>query len=250
MRGYFIDVQGTLIDDKEFKPLPGALEFVHFLNKKKVPFILLTNNTKKPSEEFKNYLKKLGFEFENYLDPLMVLDEVIQTPVAAYGNDKFVEIIKNKYKTDYENPTNIVLGIKLYSNDELADIIEKILNGSKLIGMHKTSLYHKNNKRYPGLGAVLEMLKYATHKDYEVVGKPSIKFFQRASDILGVNFDKITIISDDLYGDLVPAMELGMEGVLVLSGKIKSEKEITKKPHKIFKNIGEYLGFIKTKTGN
>ena len=70
------------------------------------------------------------------------------------------------------------------------------------------------------------------------------------SDILGVSFEKITIISDDLYGDILPAMKLGMEGVLVLSGKIKREKEITAEPHKIFKNIGEYLGFIKAKRGN
>jgi len=248
MRGYFVDVQGTLIDDKTFKPLPGALEFTKYLKENNIPFILLTNNTKRSSVEFKNYLKELGFEFDNYLDPLMVLDEVVTSPVAPYGNEKFVNLIKNKFNVDYKNPKEVILGIKLYSNDEFAEIIESILNGAKLVGMHKTSLYHKDEKRYPGLGALLEMLKYATGRDYEVVGKPSKRFFKHASEILGLNFDKITIISDDLYGDLVPAMELGMEGVLVLSGKIKSEKEITKKPHKIFKNIGEYLGFIKTKT--
>jgi NagD protein len=250
MRGFFIDVQGTLIDDKNFLPLDGAVEFTKYLSKNNIPFILLTNNTKKESSEFKDYLKSLGFEFKHYLDPLMVLDEIIKHPVAAYGNEKFVEIMKNKYSLDYDNPKDVVLGIKLYSNDEFAEIIEKILNGANLIGMHKTSLYHKNDKRYPGLGAILEMLKYATNKEYEVVGKPSFRFFKKASDIIGVNFDKITIISDDLYGDILPAMKLGMEGVLVLSGKIKSEKEITTKPHKIFKNIGEYLGFIKAKRGN
>ena len=246
MRGYFLDVQGTLIDDKNFLPLPGALEFVRYLKKNKIPFILLTNNTKIPSEEFKKYLKGLGFEFDNYLDPLMVLDDVINTSVAPYGSEKFLKIIKEKYSVDYKNPGMIVLGIKLYSNEEFADIIEMILQGAKLVGMHKTSLYHKDNKRYPGLGATLEMLKYATGSDYEVVGKPSFRFFKKASDILKLSFDKITIISDDLYGDIIPAMEFGMEGVLVLSGKIKNEKEISQKPHKIFKNIGEYLEFIRT----
>jgi NagD protein len=66
-------------------------------------------------------------------------------------------------------------------------------------------------------------------------------FFKRAADMMGLSFDKITIISDDLKGDLLPAKELGMKTFLVLSGKIKNENEITQKPDKIFKNINEIL---------
>jgi len=241
MRGYFIDIQGTLIDDKDFLPLPGAIEFTKYLKQNNIPFILLTNNTKRESKEFIEYLKDLGFEFDNYLDPLMVLDEVIEGKIAPYGNEKFVNILSKNYEIDYKNPKNVVLGIKLYSNDEFAKIIESLLRGANLIGMHKTSLYNKGDKRYPGLGAILEMLKYATGKDYEIVGKPSIRFFKKASEVLGLNFDKITIISDDLYGDILPAMDLGIKGVLVLSGKIKNEKEISKKPDEIYTNVGECL---------
>ncbi|GAB6044561.1 HAD-IIA family hydrolase [Caminibacter profundus] len=241
MRGYFIDIQGTLIDDKDFLPLPGAIEFIKYLKQNNIPFILLTNNTKRESKEFIEYLKNLGFEFDNYLDPLMVLDEVIEGKIAPYGNEKFVNILSKNYEIDYKNPKNVVLGIKLYSNDEFAKIIENLLSGASLIGMHKTSLYNKGDKRYPGLGSILEMLRYATGKDYEIVGKPSIRFFKKASEVLGLNFDKITIISDDLYGDILPAMDLGIKGVLVLSGKIKNEKEITKKPDEIYTNIGECL---------
>ena len=111
--------------------------------------------------------------------------------------------------------------------------------------MHKTSLYIKNNRRYPGLGAILEMLKYATGKDYEVFGKPSREFFEAAKEKIGLNFDKITIISDDLYGDLLPAKKLGMKSVLVLSGKVKSKKEISKNPDEIYENIEEYLNKLK-----
>ena len=92
--------------------------------------------------------------------------------------------------------------------------------------------------------------KFSEIEEVTLFGSRAMGNFKKASDVIGVNFDKITIISDDLYGDILPAMKLGMEGVLVLSGKIKSEKEIRAKPHKIFKNIGEYLGFIKAKRGN
>ena len=152
-----------------------------------------------------------------------------------------------KYDIDYKNPDSIVLGLKLFSNDEIAEIIELLLKGSELIGMHKTSLYHKDNKRYPGLGAILEMLKYATNKEYKVIGKPSENFFKRACEILNVNFSEVTIISDDLKGDLLPASKLGMNSVLVLSGKIKSKSEVNEIVDEIYNNVREYLEFLKIK---
>jgi len=241
MKGYFIDIQGTLVDDKNFKPISGAVEFLDYLNQKNIPFVLLTNNTKRDSKEYQEYLKSLGFKFKNYLDPLMVLDEYIKNKkIAPFGNEKFLELMK-KYNIDYSNPNSVILGLKLFSNDEFAKIIELLLNNAEFIGMHKTSLYHKNNKRYPGLGAILEMLKYATGKDFKVVGKPSKNFFDKAKEILGLEYDKITLISDDLYGDLVPAKELGIHTVLVLSGKVKSKDEITIYPDEVYKNLEDYL---------
>ncbi|WP_457561184.1 HAD-IIA family hydrolase [Caminibacter sp.] len=240
MKGYFLDIQGTLIDDKNFLPLPGAVEFTKLLIEKNIPFVLLTNNTKRDSKEFIKYLKDLGFEFKHYLDPLMILDEVIKEPIAPFGNEKFLKLMQ-KYEIDYKNPKQVVLGLKIYDMDEIAEMIELLLNGAELIGMHKTSLYHKNNKRYPGLGAIVEMLKYATDKDAKILGKPSIEFFKKAASLIGHDFDKITIISDDLKGDLLPAKDLGMKTYLVLSGKIKNKNEITQKPDKIFKDIKEIM---------
>jgi NagD protein len=244
MRGFFIDVQGTLIDDKNFLPLPGSIDFLNFLNEKKIPFILITNNTKRQSEEFRTYLKSLGFDFQNYIDPLMVLDNVLKDKsIVPYGNEKFVNILSKKYKTDIHSPESVVLGIKVFSSEEFSEITEYLLNGAELVGMHKTSLYVKDDKRYPGLGAILEMFKYATDREYVTVGKPSKSFFERAKNVLGLNYDKITIISDDLKGDLLPAKELGMKTALVLTGKIKSKNEIIKNPDYIFENLIEAIKY-------
>ncbi len=243
MRGYFIDIQGTLIDDKNFLPLPGAIEFLEYLNEKKIPFVLVTNNTKKESDKFMKYLQNLGFIFDKhqYLDPLIIIkNELKNITLKPYGNEKFVKIIKKNFNVSNE-PEGVILGIKIFEPSEISDIIELLLKGATLYGMHKTSLYVKDNKRYPGLGAVLEMLKFATGKNYTIFGKPSEKFFKEAAKKIKLNFDKITIISDDLIGDLLPAKKFGMENVLVLTGKIKNEKEITTKPDLIVKDLNEYL---------
>jgi len=232
---YFIDVQGTLISDKDKTPLPYALEFIEHLNKNNIPFVIVTNNTKR--SDFKEYLQHLGFKFKYYLDPLMVLDDKIDDEVAVFGNENLKNIIASKYKLNYTNPKYLVLSVGIYSSDDFSQMIEFILNGAKLIAMHKTSIYVSNNKRYPAVGAIAEMLKYATGCNYDIVGKPSFDFYNKARKLLNTDFQNITMISDDLIGDLVGAKELGMKTILTLTGKIKNEKEITIKPDLVVKNL-------------
>lgn len=250
---FFIDVQGTLIDDVKREPIDGAIEFINNLNIKNIPYVVVTNNTKYRSFEFLNYLNSIGFNIkeESYLDPIMVLsDNLIQRDILAFGSDEFLKILAEiGFNLNSNSPKAVIVGIKKdYNNEEFAIMIEALLKGAKLVGMHKTSLYAKENKRYPGVGAILEMLKFATNQDYQIVGKPSIAFYKEALKKLNrENFKDITIISDDIKGDLIGAKELGMKTIFVLSGKYKNADEIlpylneAEKPDLIYKSIKECL---------
>ncbi len=254
---YFIDVQGTLISDKDKKPIRGSVEFIRRLRRKGVPFLLITNNTKHSSEEFFHYLRSLGYDIEkqHYIDPLMVLTQALQKGhIAAYGTKEFLHNVASLgYTLDFENPKSVLIAIKKdFDSEEYADMIEFLLRGAKLVGMHETSLYAKDGRRYPGVGAILKMLSFATQKNYEIVGKPSRLFYTKALEKLKkqnpkASFDTITIISDDVTGDLVGAKELGMKTIFVTSGKFKSADEIipsldaAKHPDIILKDISEML---------
>ncbi len=231
-----IDVQGTLIDDKEKKPIAGAIEAVRFLRENRFPYVLVTNNTKQESETFKRYLREQGFVFddEQYLDPLMVLDRLLPpSSVAAYGSPQFLDVLRKRgYRLDFEHPAAVLVAIREdFTNDDYAHMIELVLNGAKLIGMHETSIYAKHGRRYPGVGAILKMIAFATGKTYDVVGKPSRPFYSEALEKLrkqdsSVIYEEVTMISDDPVGDLMGARAMGMQTVLVLSGKIASLKEV------------------------
>ena len=226
----FIDVQGTLIDDVQRLPIPGAVEFIDALNARSIPYVIITNNTKR--RDFLEYLQSLGFAIDakHYIDPLMVLEKVLQArKIAAYGVPQFLEVLRLQgYELDYNDPEAVVLSVKDdYTFEEFAQIDEFLLRGAKLFGMHKTSLYAKNGKRYPGVGALLEMFAFACGVEYSVVGKPSKLFFDRALKKLGGGgYEDVWIISDDVQGDLMGAAELGMKSCFVLSGKFKSAEEI------------------------
>lgn len=233
---YFIDVQGTLISDADKSPIRGSIEFIDMLNVKKIPYMIITNNTKYASSDFYAYLKSLGFNFDfsSYLDPLMMLESnVAKESVAAYGTPEFLDVlIKMGFELNYKNPKTVLVSIKEnFVNDEFAQMIDFLLGGASLVGMHETSIYAKNNKRYPGVGAILKMLEFATSSAYDVVGKPSVSFYKEALKMLqkqnaNAKFSDIAIISDDVKGDLGGAKEMGMKTIFVTSGKYKSADEI------------------------
>jgi NagD protein len=258
---YFIDVQGTLISDEDKSPIEGSREFIDYLNTHKIPYMVITNNTKKASSDFYNYLASIGFDFsfDKYLDPLMLLESrVSKEGVAAYGAEEFLKTLQNMgYKLNYENPKTVLIAIKEdFSADEYAQMIDFLLAGAKLVGMHETSIYAKNSKRYPGVGAILKMLEFATSSSYEVVGKPSVAFYEEALQSLqkqteSAKFEDIAIISDDVKGDLGGAKELGMKTIFVTSGKYRSAEEIVPslpehlKPDDIQSNMQAVLESIK-----
>jgi NagD protein len=257
---YFIDVQGTLISDIDKSPIRGSIAFIEMLNQTKTPYMVITNNTKKSSEDFYTYLTSIGFnfDFDKYLDPLMLLESRVEREaVAAYGAQEFLDtLVKMGYVLDYENPKTVLVAIKEdFSADEYAQMIDFILSGASLVGMHETSIYAKNNKRYPGVGAVLKLLEFATSCSYTVVGKPSEAFYneslkriqQQNADTI---FGDITMISDDVKGDLGGAKELGVKTIFVTSGKYKSANEIVPflkeelKPDEVYSDMQEILEAI------
>ena len=255
---YFIDVQGTLIEDNTKLPTRGAVAFIDHLNTHQIPYMVLTNSTKNPSDEFLGYLNSIGLNIarERYLDPLMMLERHIgkTKKIAAYGSTPFLDVVRSMgYVLDYSAPDVVLIAIKDdFVSDEYAQMIEFLLAGAELIGMHETTLYVKNHKRYPGVGAILKMLEFATSTPYSVVGKPSTLFFEEALSRLceqksGATFSDVTIISDDVKGDLIGAQSLGMKGIFVLSGKYRCAEEIipslktSERPAEIYADMQEIL---------
>lgn len=233
----FLDVQGTLIDDTDRLPLPGALDFVAHLNRKAIPYVVVTNNSMIESSAFLGYLQGLGFDVDaaRYVDPLMILSDLLPrgSRLAAFGYPAFLTLLAQMgYRLDTEVPDAVLLSVKPdYTFEECAKIIELLLQGAALYGMHETSTYALGPKRYPGVGALLRMFAYATGVSYQVVGKPSEAFFDAALERLRTEvpeaaFASVRMISDDAVGDLAGAKKRGMQTHLVLTGKVRTHSEV------------------------
>ncbi len=231
---YFIDVQGTLIDDTYRRPLPGAAEWLAALNAEKIPYLVVTNNTKAASGDFLAYLNRIGFSIppQRYLDALMMVERVVprSAGIAVYGSEAFrTQLQALGYTLDYDTPGALLVSVRSdYDSETFAQMIELLSRGAVLYGMHETTLYVHEGKRYPGVGALLKMLSFAASVPYRTVGKPSVPFYHEALRRLRMSvpdavFSEITMISDDYEGDLRGAAALGMGTALVLSGKVRPD---------------------------
>ena len=252
----FLDVQGTLLNDNDKSLIKGASELVSWLNLKQIPYVIITNNTK--DLNFLQNLRKKGLDIKDnaYLDPFFVLKQrLAPCKVAAFGADEFKNALcELEFSLDYETPEALlVASYDKFSFDDFALMIECIKKGVRLIAMHETSIYKKNAKSYPGVGAIMKMLQYATNASYEVFGKPSAAFYESALRLLqaqdkSAKFSNTLIISDDFTGDLLKAREMKMHIALVLSGKLNSSKGLDlRADDRVYESVNEYLNELKTK---
>ncbi|RAZ60670.1 HAD-IIA family hydrolase [Campylobacter hyointestinalis] len=254
---YFIDVQGTLISDSDKSPINGACELIDILNLKNIPYVVITNNTKAKSDDFLEGLRKKGLNIKDgaYLDPFCVLKETLNpSNVAMFGASEFIATMQSLgYVQDLKNPKAVLIASwDDFKFSDFASINELILNGAEFIAMHETSIYKKNGRLYPGVGAIAAMVAYSTGASYKAVGKPSMAFYNEALRLInlqkqGIKFSDITIISDDAKGDLVGAKELGMKTILVLSGKVSDVAKTGVKENiidQIYKDVQDYIKVI------
>ena len=250
----FLDVQGTLINDNDKNLINGASELLKYLNYKNIPYVIITNNTK--DLNFLNTLRLKGLDIKEgaYLDPFSILKTHLKPcKIAAFGASEFLTSLQILgFELDFINPKALLIAsYDNFSFKDFALMIELIQKNIKIIAMHETSIYKKNNHSFPGVGAIMAMLSYATNCKYEVFGKPSLIFYENALKLLQIqdknaSFDKVLVISDDFKGDLLKAKELNMKIALVLSGKIKTINGLDiSKQDKVYNNIAEFLDTIK-----
>lgn len=223
---YFIDVQGTLVSDKDKSPLKGAREFIKALNKKKIPYVIVTNNSK--NANYAQTLISQGFEIDKnkYLDPLELLVQKKLSKACMFGPASFKEALKQLGIVEKSDAKDVVFtNWEGYEYEDFSKMLQNIKRN--FIAMNATSIYMKNDKPYPGCGGICAMLEAISKIKIEVLGKPSSNFFANALSKIclqakDARYDKISMISDDFRGDLQGAKALGMKIILVLSGKTSS----------------------------
>ena len=227
--GILFDLDGVIYQGDSL--ISGAKESINLLRQNNIPCRFITNTTRMTKKNLVTKLQAMGLTLE--------VNEVFAAPHAAVEyckNMKYTTIDlvvpDNEMEEDFidfdlhaENPQAIVLGDmgNLFTFDLLNALFKKILNGAEIVAMHKNKYWHSGNGLTLDLGAFVAALEFATEKEAVVIGKPSPHLFQLAVKPWGLSFQSIYMVGDDIGGDIGGANNVGMQSILVKTGKYREE---------------------------
>ncbi|KAJ3208692.1 Haloacid dehalogenase-like hydrolase domain-containing protein 2 [Dinochytrium kinnereticum] len=149
---------------------------------------------------------------------------------------------------DLQNPNAVLVGLapSKFSYDHLTEAMQILLNGGKLVAIHKGRYFQKPEGLALGPGPFVAALEYATDKEATVVGKPNANFFKMALEDMQVAAEETVMIGDDIRDDIGGALAIGMQAILVRTGKYRNGDEFTKgvTPTMISSNFSEAVSAI------
>jgi len=245
-KGLIIDIEGTLLSSG--KPLSGAIEFINYLNKQNINYHLVTNTVSKTVEMWELILNEIGLKINKnkIIYPLLVLNDYLNVNnIKTYyflGPENMEKILKKTLEynipeyivfCDFEN---IVLDYELFNK-----LFQYINNGAKIITTSYSDYYISNNEYKMDTGIFVKMYEILTNKKAIIIGKPSQIIYSIALKRMGMEANNVISIGDDGLTDIIGGNEIGMETVMVKTGKYKNGDEEKYKPKKVINNIMEII---------
>jgi HAD superfamily hydrolase (TIGR01458 family) len=98
-----------------------------------------------------------------------------------------------------------------------------LMNGADMIALEKDRYWMAPGGLSLSAGPFVQALEFATGKTATVVGKPSKTFFELALCDMNLRADQVAMIGDDILADIGGAQTLGMQGILVRTGKYRKD---------------------------
>ena len=235
---YLVDIEGTIVKDKSYTPIEGAVEWINSFDSSPHRFILLSNNTTHRPKDLLALLRSKGFgvQPENLVTCMSAaLNWLKKEGVKScfvIGSAQLKEYLnENGIETpSHERVEAVLVGLDPSLNYEKLKVAVNALvkNDASLLALHANRLYKdEKGELSPSLGAVVKALEYSSQKEAKVFGKPSPEIYGEAMRKFNFEAEHCFMISDDPLSDLAGAKRLGMKTVFVTSGKYK-DKEILK----------------------
>jgi HAD superfamily hydrolase (TIGR01450 family) len=232
---YLVDIEGTIVKDKSYVPIEGAVEWINSFRSSTHSLVLVSNNTTHKPGELVLLLKQTGFDIgpENLITCLSValnwLKENKVKRCFVIGTPHLKEYLnENKIDTPSDDRVEAVLvGLDItldYAKLKIA-LNALVNNHATLLALHSNRLYKDDKGELsPSVGAAVKALEYSSQKEAIVLGKPSPEIYLQALGRFKAEPEDGIMISDDPFSDLAGAKMLGMKTIFVTSGKYKDRE--------------------------
>jgi HAD superfamily hydrolase (TIGR01458 family) len=226
--GLLLDLSGVIYVQDE--AVPGAAEALERLRSDGIPIRLVTNTTMRPRSSILERLERLGIE----ADPAELLTPatLAASRCAEAGYESVSLVVLDELREDLEGLEErgdsvdaVIVGDlgEGWDYDVLNRAFRQLMDGADLIALQKNRYWETAGGLSLDAGPFVSALEYATGREAEVVGKPSPPFFELALGELGTSADRAAMVGDDVEADVGGAMEAGLAGILVRTGKYRED---------------------------
>jgi HAD superfamily hydrolase (TIGR01458 family) len=246
-----VDLDGVLYVEDD--PVPGAEDAVAALRRRGLGLRFVTNTTARSREQTQEKLERLGFE---------VASEELVTPAALArrrcderGHETVALIMNDAVKADFEGlreveegPDAVIMGDlgEAFGFPILNRAFRMVMDGAELIALQKNRFWLTGEGLSLDAGPFVAAIEYASGTEAYVVGKPARAFFDSVLGDLGVAPEDAAMVGDDVESDVAGAMNEGLAGILVRTGKYREDfvRESGVEPSATVDSIADVPGLV------
>jgi HAD superfamily hydrolase (TIGR01450 family) len=217
-------------------PTPGAPEAVSEVRAAGKSVAFLTNDSRRSPEEYVRKLWSLGLRAS--LEEVVTAGAAVQFMLAESGARRRAYVIGspavvrhvvdsgqrvvNGTSREADAELVVVAGHDEFDYRELRTATQLALAGAEMIAVNRDATFPGDGGLWPGTGAIVAALEYATGHKAKIAGKPERQIFMTALDRLGDG--RTLVVGDRLDADLGGAAGAGLDGAIVLTGVTSREQ--------------------------
>lgn len=227
IKGILTDIDGTLY----FKgsPISGTIKSLSKLRELGLKFLFFTNTDSKSPKTVLRILQDYGFTIyeDEIFTPIIALKDFL----SKFPNKKLYLISTKEVAQEFkefkqvsgaEIPDFVIIG-DFHDNwdvNRLNTAFQYVLKGAILLGT-QGNRYYLDRKGEPVIdtGSFVDMIANAASVKPKIFGKPSKEYFLQALKKINLSFDDVVVIGDDPESDIQGAINAGIKGILVKTGK-------------------------------
>jgi glycerol-1-phosphatase len=250
---FIVDLDGTVWIGGE--PTPGAVEAVGALREAGKQIAFATNDPRSTTEDYVTRLWGIGIQAS--LADVVTVGGAVQHLLAETrrGRTAFVIGTPSLRKHVSDAGLRVLNGTDLASRAEVVivagteDLVYNDLRtaslavrrGADFLATGRDPTYPQPDGLWPGTGAILAAVEYATGCSAQVVGKPEPQLLLTALDRLGEG--STLVVGDRVDVDLPAAAAASLDAALVLTGGATRAEaaELDPQPIAVAESLSELL---------
>lgn len=225
---YLIDLDGVVYRGEAL--LPGAQEFVRWLNEYEKKYFFLTNNSYSSRLHVLDKLQRLGIPTDaSHI--LIAADAAVNNiahrfpgaHVYVIGEPPLLDLVRARdlkiANDDPETVDVVLVGLdRTFNFKKLNDAVMAVRRGATFIAVNRDATLPITGGYVAGCGTMAAAIEAGSTVAPEVIGKPQPALLQEAMLLLHSQPEETIMIGDSLAIDILAGQRAGTHTLLVLSG--------------------------------